>query len=343
MAFLSSLPLLGSIFYTPAFAAAEPALNMTALHTIVSKPWVDEPSGRGTWGLLHSCSFTLLLCVYTAIHLNVPAYYDKEPAIWLRKAKWVGIAIFGPEIVVYAAFEQWFLARKFLRELKVIADESKDPDFRKWYDGDPKNPPFNMAYAHYVLMGGLVSKIEDIHNTLKKMTFHTSGILCLARHGYFCRLTRSDIIDKSKADSLAKSLVYIQVLWVVGQAVERKLSGFPITILEIHTIVHVICALFMYLLWFQKPLNVHSPTILDLGLEHSDLLAAGLQIWCQNGSDLSKQDRPRSECQGFSFESPFEPEDSKFYHGPAFSCLECWEALYDCHAKSPVRWINHKS
>ena len=49
---------------------------------------------------------TLVLCVYTAIHLNIPSKDDSQATVFLRKAKWVLIAIFAPELVVYVAWSQ---------------------------------------------------------------------------------------------------------------------------------------------------------------------------------------------------------------------------------------------
>ncbi len=85
---------------------------------------------------------------------------------------------------------------------------------------------------------------------------------------------------------LAKALVVVQVLWLVGQAIERKVAGFPLTLLEIHTMVHVACAVIMYGLWIQKPLNFENPTIVTQ-LEGSDILAFMLEL----SSDL-KDKRP---------------------------------------------------
>jgi hypothetical protein len=117
-----------------------------------------------------------------------------------------------------------------------------------------------MVYGHYAAMGGFATDVEHIHNVAKRATLTTAGLLFLARRGKFCRVNRSHIQDKSKADILAKGLVCIQVLWVAGQVIERKLAGYPMTLLEIHTLVHVVCALVMYGLWAQKPLNVQDPT-----------------------------------------------------------------------------------
>jgi hypothetical protein len=100
--------------------------------------WVDDPSGRGTWNLLYSCGFTLVLCVWTSIHLNVPPPRESAWLGWRRKLKWVVIALFAPEIVVFTAFQQWLTARLFLKELEklhraITAKNSEVHGFRACY------------------------------------------------------------------------------------------------------------------------------------------------------------------------------------------------------------------
>ncbi|KAH8752161.1 hypothetical protein BGZ57DRAFT_912709 [Hyaloscypha finlandica] len=118
-----------------------------------------------------------------------------------------------------------------------------------------------MAYAHYAVMGGFAVKVDDLHNTLDRATLTTNGILLLAQHGHCFTLSKEAISDKSKANYLAKGLVCVQVLWVAGQAIERKVAGFPISLLEFHTLVHVFCAIVMYMLWFRKPYDINEPTV----------------------------------------------------------------------------------
>jgi len=69
-------------------------------------------------------------------------------------------------------------------------------------------------------------------------------------------------MDKSKVNSLAKGLVCIQGCWMLVQGVARKFHGLPVTLLELNTIIHVVCALLMYLLWLKKPQEVETPTII---------------------------------------------------------------------------------
>jgi hypothetical protein len=99
--------------FRPALTAPLP--NVTALNTEVAPPWVDDPSGRGTWNLLYSCGFTLVLCVWTSIHLNVPPPHESAWLAWRRKMKWVVVALIAPEAVVFTAFQQWLTATCFLK------------------------------------------------------------------------------------------------------------------------------------------------------------------------------------------------------------------------------------
>lgn len=232
---------------------AAPLKNLTALSTEIAPPWVAEPNERGTWSILYSCTFTIFLCVYTAIHLNIPPD-ETEFRFWLRKTKWVFIAILGPEWVVLTALEQWILAKRFLKELNSFLEEHKGEKYQvcinpavfflisiitldqAWKNGYNEEGEFDMVYAHYVVMGGFTADVEHLHNSARRVTITSDGIIFLAEHGHLCRIEKRKILDKSKADLLAKGLVCVQVLWVAGQAIERTISGYPITLLEIHTL-----------------------------------------------------------------------------------------------------------
>ena len=98
-----------------------PTQNFTALRTEIAPPWVPDPDNRGTWSLLYSCVFTLVLCVWTAIHLNVPSYHESQLSQWLRKLKWVLLAIMAPEFCAYTACEQYLEAKNLIRQLAELS------------------------------------------------------------------------------------------------------------------------------------------------------------------------------------------------------------------------------
>lgn len=86
------------------------------------------------------------------------------------------------------------------------------------------------------------------------MRVSADGFLILVKRGEINLpnvLKATYIDDRSKANILQKALILIQVSWMALQCIVRKAQGLPITLLEIHTMVHVICALMLYLIWIH--------------------------------------------------------------------------------------------
>jgi hypothetical protein len=77
-------------------------------------------------------------------------------------------------------------------------------------------------------------------------------------------ISQSYISDKSKASGLAKAIVCIQSLWFCIQALSRVFQRLPITLLELNTFAHSICALIIYVLWWHKLLDVKQATSLPV-------------------------------------------------------------------------------
>lgn len=112
---------LGTGVYGAPIEPWQPPLgNKSALQREIAPSWVAAPLTRGTFEILYSCTFTLALCVYTAIHLNVPwatPPHNSELVYFRRKSKWALIALLAPEVVLYTAWKQWSDARSFRDEL----------------------------------------------------------------------------------------------------------------------------------------------------------------------------------------------------------------------------------
>ena len=58
---------------------------------------------------------TLWLCVYTALHLNLPLSSDSRLRKIARKTKWILVGIFAPEVIMYIALMQRISAKKLTR------------------------------------------------------------------------------------------------------------------------------------------------------------------------------------------------------------------------------------
>ncbi|KAL8990945.1 MAG: hypothetical protein Q9169_007990 [Polycauliona sp. 2 TL-2023] len=280
------------------FAQAAPSRNLTLLNTQFASSFVPEPDGRGTWGLLYSCLFTLALCVWTAFHPNVKTPEASSTGKYWIKTKWVVLAIFAPEIGVLTAFKQYRQAKSLASELSDLEikweeQKSSNPDVlttdggsshsgdaeesKEANTGSISSPrPFSKTYGFYILMGGLTVDVSHIHDQSDRLLITPSGLIHLAKKGYFFHISDADIEDKSKANILAKGLVLLQITWTVFQCITRKATGLPLSVLEVHILVHAGCALIMYVLWFNKPMDVDEP--FDVSSQIPDKIVALMLI-----------------------------------------------------------------
>lgn len=91
-----------------------------------SPSFVPEPKGRGTLGLVLSCVLTLILCVWTAIHLNI-TLHDTGLRYIGRKISYVLIGLFASEILLAISHREWLQALEMLKVVRCAAG----PDFAK--------------------------------------------------------------------------------------------------------------------------------------------------------------------------------------------------------------------
>jgi hypothetical protein len=98
-------------------------------------------------------------------------------------------------------------------------------------------------------MGGITVDVNYMSDK-SYVTLTPLGLVFLAELGYYVDVSLETIAHKSKVNILGKMLVCIQVTWMAVQCIARKAAEYPLTLLEVHTMVHVACALILYILWF---------------------------------------------------------------------------------------------
>ena len=121
--------------------------NLTLLQVQIAPSWVPDADTRGTWNLLYSCVFTLALCVWTAIHLNVPGQGESSIRQICRKAKWVVAAIFAPELAVFTAWYQWYWARQICQRLTESSKKAKGDSKDESATGKRRFPKLQKQYC----------------------------------------------------------------------------------------------------------------------------------------------------------------------------------------------------
>ena len=70
----------------------------------------------------------------------------------------------------------------------------------------------------------------------------------------------------------AKVVASFQAAWLVAQVVARGIQHLSVTLLELSTIALITCTGAALLFWFNKPLNVETPTTLELEFSVTEIL-----------------------------------------------------------------------
>ncbi|THX54340.1 hypothetical protein D6D06_05561 [Aureobasidium pullulans] len=201
--------------------------------------WHPEPRERGTFSILSSCVTTLVLCVWTAVHLNIPKT-GKEHLQKYRKAGWLVLGLLAPELVAWNAWEQYRKASRITQ--KVCQTYPRTPT-STWYRRawqyltqalsfriplDPvidqemslesaSSPPlrrhcWTLTHGFYAAMGGFAIQAENLGlghpEEMTTLVLDEAGLLYVLDKlpEVFPDLPESEILDKSKASTLAKSI-----------------------------------------------------------------------------------------------------------------------------------------
>ena len=215
--------------------------------------WVSQPNGRGTFDILWGSLFTIFLCTWTSLHLNVPSLHEKYMHRWFRKLRWMTQAIMAPEFIVAFATGQ-----------KVEAARSvemwKRSGFNKW----------TMRHGFYANMGGFVLQTPNF----PPFPVNAKQLHYLVTRGYtpYPSTTSKEIWDKSKQDGFQKLLTMVQTGWFVIQVLGRAIQHMPVTTLELTTFTYVFCTFASYYQWSNKPLDVESPTIIATSKTIAEIL-----------------------------------------------------------------------
>ncbi|KAI7764987.1 hypothetical protein ACKAV7_012740 [Fusarium commune] len=170
--------------------------------------WVGTPNVRGTFDILESCIFTLIACVFTALHLDVIPNPTWQRLL-LEKTKWVLLTIVVPEISILTAINQISCAWAHKSKLKQIQKQQKSSISSPEADFE-----INLKYAYSIVMGGIRFDVNDIlsipdldpsaeklfkdpKNGRKTVRAGPPAITALANQGHWIKVLEKDIDDKS--------------------------------------------------------------------------------------------------------------------------------------------------
>lgn len=113
-------------------------------------------------------------------------------------------------------------------------------------------------------MGGFVIQARDLGSNYGTGDFVLSGrgidFLARTEPESVPNISESEVLDKSKASTLTKTIVCLQALWFCIQCIARLSQGASISFLELNVLGHCLCVFATYAMWWKKPTDVNGPT-----------------------------------------------------------------------------------
>ena len=146
--------------------------------------WTSNDATRGTWDIISSCSFVIILCTWNVLHCNVPAPSESSLSRILRLVKYTLITVFVPEAMFVFAMielqtarrdskllEKWYAESYEEREEKIYSKgKGKKANSKEIYPVEREEPDFTkvaqMIAAHWMVTLkwlGLLNPPKSLH------------------------------------------------------------------------------------------------------------------------------------------------------------------------------------
>ncbi|KAH9959070.1 hypothetical protein BC827DRAFT_1135276 [Russula dissimulans] len=232
----------------------------------------DDPNNfRSLWDIIRSCAVTIFLCTWVSVHPNIPSPDEGWPRVTLRRMGLMLATLIVPEAIIGWALRQRLAAGQLAKK--------------------HKGEGWTLTHGFFATMGGFMA--YEGNKPIEVLLPIDLGSYSLTGNGNFPRISKKEIQDKSKGDFISKAVVILQTSWFVMQCIARGVQRLPITELELATIAFAGLNFVLYLLWWDKPLNVqcgvrvYKKRITDEPVEDGHV-EASVGCWVALGDALSK-------------------------------------------------------
>lgn len=228
-------------------------LSDNARNASYNTGWTPQPNGRGTMNIIWSCAFTMFLCSWAILCVNVPGPDDTPIVIFHRRLWLTALAFLGPEFIFQIALGQWISARRSVRDFHASG-----------------YPQWTMSHAFFADMGGFILQTRDW--TPFPIDAKQLHYLVIKGHVKFPTLNKRMIKDKNKVDPLLRLLTIIQIFWFVLSILGRAVQHLAITCLELTTAAFIVCSVGISICWFHKPADVMMAETIESNSRIADIL-----------------------------------------------------------------------
>ncbi|KZT03166.1 uncharacterized protein LAESUDRAFT_705002 [Laetiporus sulphureus 93-53] len=230
------------VYYFSQRSVAAPIADVRLVEDI--SPSCDKLGDcRTLLSIISSCIATIVACVWTAVHPDIPPYGEDPWWQRFRRMLFTISGIIAPEVYILIATMQYLSAREIAR-MDVFKEHG-----------------WTTTHGFFVLMGGFALCNPSEHSTKQ---LHAKEVINLINKNEieFPYVSEEEIQDRSKANWLSKTAAVVQTCWFALQVLARFIERLPITELEIFTAGFTVMAIAMYALWFKKPFCIDVPIVL---------------------------------------------------------------------------------
>lgn len=114
-------------------------------------------------------------------------------------------------------------------------------------------------------MGGFAVRSDSEASLMSSIQVEPLDLLDLFEGGELAwpECEDSDIDARTQGDVVVKLIALSQLMWFIAQVVGRAIDGRAVTTLELFTLGNVLCSVFTYIVWWNKPYRVRAPIVLD--------------------------------------------------------------------------------
>ena len=222
--------------------------------------WTDSPNSRGTIDIVYSCIFTIFICVWSILCVNIAPSEGTAVAEFLQKLKLAFLCVLGPDYLLLLAVGQFESARNSCRQFESL-------NLSGW----------SLRHAFYADMGGFAVRTSDGVS----WPLDANQLYYLIQQGWIehsivasnILLKKSDIDDRNKQNTLVRLLSLAQVHWFLINCIARACQRLPLTTLEFTTIGFIATTFGLTIAWYHKPADVKTQQVIELNASVSELHA----------------------------------------------------------------------
>ncbi|KAJ6565557.1 hypothetical protein DFH09DRAFT_1363763 [Mycena vulgaris] len=208
----------------------------TAAQTLDPRASVDSCDDinncRRLFDIIWGCLTTIFACTWVSVHPNVPPPDQSWRARLGRRLRMMLMAVIAPEVMVGFAARQLIVAWRFSRKFKVT-----------------------LTHGFFFSMGGFISRAGHPITTMKQLDGPTGK----QYQDEICAVKADYIMGRGKGDALSKAVALMQGLWFITQCLARVHQHLPVTELEVATLAFAVVNVFIWSIWWKKPLDVEQP------------------------------------------------------------------------------------